>query len=131
MKFFSIDEAEVCLPVVERLVKKGQRLRDRILFLLEVNNIVLEVSNDEGFHFVVTENIKLNKEFHRLYYQFYKVLEKISDMNVICDIDNGLIEFPSKLNGRDVFLSWQLGESGIHFWREIDAEERKPLITFK
>jgi len=76
----------------------------------------------------VTNSLKVNNEFHRLYYNFYKILDKLSDLGVFCDIDEGIIEFPSKLNGRDVFLCWQLGDNRIRFLREIDADERKPLI---
>lgn len=130
MKYFTIEEAEKCVPIVERLVKKGQRLRDRIAWLLEANDVVLEVSNDDGFHYFVTEQVHVNKQFHKLYYQFYKVLEELGDLGVcVVDIDDGLIDFPFKLNGRDVFLCWQPGESSIRFWREYDADERKPLVN--
>ena len=129
MMYFTIDEAEKCIPKIERLVRKAQHLRDKIAWLLETNDVVLEVSSDEGFHYFMTEQIRTNKEFHRLYYQFYRVIEQLGAMNVIIkDIDDGFVDFPFRFNGRDAFLSWQLGEEKIRFWH--DGEERRPILDF-
>ncbi len=129
--YFTIEQAEKCLPLVERLVKKAQRLRDRIAWLLETHDVVLEVSNDDGFHYFVTEQVRVNKEFHKLYYQFYRVIESLNEMGIIVkDIDDGLIDFPFKFNGEDAFLCWQLGEDRIRYMHSFEDcfEERKPIV---
>ncbi len=43
--------------------------------------------------------------------------------------EEGHIEFPGVVLGRDAFLSWHLGEDCIGFWRESDAPHatRQPL----
>jgi len=131
MRFFTIEEAENAIPLVEKLLKKAQRLRDKIAWLLETNEVVLEVSSDEGFHYFVTEQVKANKQFHRLYYQFYKVIESLNEVGVIVkDIDDGLVDFPFKVNGNDAFLCWQLGEEKIRFWHDPEAGyENRQLIV--
>jgi len=131
MRFFTIEEAETALPMVEKLLKKAQRLRDKIAWLLETNEVVLEVSSDEGFHYFVTEQVKANKQFHRLYYQFYKVIERLNELGVIVkDIDDGLVDFPFRVNGNDAFLCWQLGEEKIRFWHDPEAGyENRQLIV--
>ena len=131
MMYFTIEQAEKCLPVVERLLRKAQKLRDRIAWILETNDVVLEVSSDDGFHYFMTEQVKANKEFHRMYYQFYKVVEDLSSMGVIVkDIDDGLVDFPFLLNGQDAFLCWQLGEDKIRYWHDCESgfEGRKPIV---
>ena len=121
MMYFTIEQAEKCLPVVERLLRKAQKLRDRIAWILETNDVVLEVSSDDGFHYFMTEQVKANKEFHRMYYQFYKVVEDLSSMGVIVkDIDDGLVDFPFKTNGEDKIRYWHDCESGF--------EGRKPIV---
>lgn len=40
---------------------------------------------------------------------------------VIRDHAKGLIDFPSLLDGREVYLCWKLGESEITSWHEIDG----------
>ncbi len=131
MNYFTIEQAEKCLPQVERLLIKAQKLRDRISWILETNDVVLEVSNDEGFHFFMTEQVKANKEFHRLYYQFYRAVDELTSMGVIVkDIDDGLIDFPFLLNGHDAFLCWQLGEDKIRYWHDCESgfEGRRPIV---
>jgi hypothetical protein len=128
---FSIEEAEKVLPKVERLVRKGQRIRDKLAWLLETHEGVLEVSSDDGFHYFLTEQVRANKEFHRLYFQFYKTVEELQEIGVIVrDIDDGLIDFPFKMKGTDAFLSWQLGEDKIRHWHDGESgfEGRRPIV---
>lgn len=130
MKFFTIDEAERLLPKIERWVKKAQDLREKIVWLLETNNGSVEVNDEFGFHFFLTESVQVNKEFHRLYYRFYKTIENVTDLGVILkDIELGLVDFPFKTN-KDVFLCWQLGEDKISYWHDCDEdfEDRHQIV---
>ncbi len=46
------------------------------------------------------------------------------------DIEQGLIDFPALAGGRQVWLCWQLGESDVAFWHELETGfgSRRPLI---
>ena len=46
------------------------------------------------------------------------------------DIEDGLADFPALVNGRQVWLCWQLGEGEIHFWHDLTSGfgGRRPLI---
>lgn len=33
----------------------------------------------------------------------------------------GLVDFRSRMDGRDVYLCWKLGEEEIGYWHELDA----------
>jgi len=48
---------------------------------------------------------------------------------LIKDLDKGLIDFPTRLHGREVYLCWKLGEHGIQFWHGVDEgfAGRKPV----
>ena len=37
------------------------------------------------------------------------------------DYDLGLVDFPARMEGREVVLCWKLGESSVSFWHEIDG----------
>ncbi|MGD0840477.1 MAG: DUF2203 domain-containing protein [Candidatus Acidiferrales bacterium] len=48
---------------------------------------------------------------------------------IIKDLDIGLVDFPSRLNGEEILLCWQLGEDRIRFWHRPDEgfAGRKPI----
>jgi hypothetical protein len=37
------------------------------------------------------------------------------------DYYTGLIDFPCRMDGREVYLCWRLGEAEVAHWHEIDA----------
>ncbi len=49
---------------------------------------------------------------------------------LVKDLDLGLVDFPSRLNGRDVLLCWKAGETEIRFWHDTDKgfRSRRPLL---
>ncbi|MEO7143606.1 MAG: DUF2203 domain-containing protein [Bryobacteraceae bacterium] len=48
---------------------------------------------------------------------------------LVKDLDIGLIDFPTLFRGREVYLCWKLGETGIEFWHGIEEgfRGRKPI----
>ncbi len=49
-------------------------------------------------------------------------LEELSNVGcVFKGFDDGLVDFHSRIEGRDVFLCWRLGEEEITHWHELDA----------
>ena len=48
---------------------------------------------------------------------------------VVRDIDRGLIDFPAILDGREVYLCWELDEDGVAFWHDLESGYggRQPL----
>ena len=48
---------------------------------------------------------------------------------LVKDLDTGLIDFPTRFNGQEVYLCWKLGESGIRFWHGVEEgfRGRKPI----
>jgi len=131
MRLFSVSQARAVLPDVEKVLRKVMRVREKIEILLEAEEPVVEFSNDEGFHAFVSQNVKVNKEFHKLYFQFYASLESLHKMGVqLRDIDDGIVDFPSRLQGRKGFLCWQVGEGEMLSWHDedVDVEERVPIL---
>ena len=125
-KYFTIESAEKLLPKIERILKRTIKLNKAIDLL---SSIEIEVYDDDYGN--LRRVTKLNKQFHKLSYEFYSNMEKIEDLGcVIKDIDTGIIDFYSRFEGGDIFLCWKLGEKTIKFWHEIDSgyEGRKPIF---
>ena len=64
---------------------------------------------------------------------FLAVREALVDLRdreiVLRDLERGLVDFPAFRDGREVYLCWQEGESGIGFWHEPEAgfSGRRPI----
>jgi hypothetical protein len=45
------------------------------------------------------------------------------------DIENGLVDFPALVSGRQVWLCWQRGEPSVGWWHGLDTgfADRRPL----
>lgn len=59
-----------------------------------------------------------------------KLVEQVNEMGCeLKDIDQGLIDFRSELDGREVYLCWKLPEQRIDWWHELDTgfAGRQPL----
>lgn len=62
--------------------------------------------------------------------QIEDAVQEILDRGIIVrDVTNGLVDFPSQRDGREIFLCWIGGEDRIEFWHETDQgfQNRKPL----
>lgn len=58
------------------------------------------------------------------------IIERVKGMGVeVKDIEMGLVDFRSELNGREVYLCWKLGEEHIGWWHDLDTgyNSRQPL----
>jgi hypothetical protein len=59
-----------------------------------------------------------------------RLLETIEGSGILLrDIDRGLVDFPAVLDGREVYLCWELGEDDVAYWHDMDAGYggREPL----
>jgi len=124
-KFFTIEEAEKLIPWLSRALRKVLDRKTAIEYLVADHQEfakMIEVTSDEGFQFVLSNNVNASKVFHRSCLQFYESLQEVLNKGIIVkDLDQGLIDFPYKFQGRQIFLCWKLGEKGILYWHEMDA----------
>jgi hypothetical protein len=59
-----------------------------------------------------------------------RLLETIERSGIVLrDIDRGLVDFPAVIDGREVYLCWELGEDDVGYWHDMDAGYggREPL----
>ncbi len=132
----SLAQAERLLPRVRSIVVELQLLQQAIDL---VDSLEIEFEDDDAFsdgmdsygnvdgydavdgYDEMELNTKLNKEFHRLSYLYYKKLEQLEQYGCILkDLEEGLVDFPHRFQGRKVFLCWKLGEDKVQFWHGAD-----------
>ena len=132
-KTFTVAQADALLLKVIPLIRQLQGLKNSIL---ETNQQLAEVTNKlaQGNGHPVASLKKQLEELHqhqvRLIDAFHSSLEQFEALGCLLkDLETGLVDFHSKLNGELVFLCWKLGEKKIGFWHDLETgfAGRKPL----
>jgi len=114
--YFSLEEAQEVLPRVKYYLRKAMKLK-KVLDLL--NSI--EIEYKDGYEFEEEGFTTQQKQFHKFSYDFYDAIEKLEEIGVVVkDLDEGLIDFLSIFEGREILLCYQFGETQIEYWHEIE-----------
>jgi hypothetical protein len=121
-KHYTRAEARALLPQIRQWL---DQLDDRRAQLGSVDQQLAELlatGHDIGGP-VVDQWIRLIADLQTLVRQF------TSREIQLKDLDRGLIDFPSILDDREVFLCWERGEPDIEYWHELDTgySGRAPL----
>jgi hypothetical protein len=122
-KLFTLDEANAFVPQLLDLVPKIQKLS------VSLNTNFPDIKNardkanwnggsDQGVDYLNTV-LKYNDMMHKI-------------QEVGCEVKGireGLIDFPSLREGREVYLCWRMPEKEILFWHDLNAgfSGRKPI----
>ena len=147
--FYDIDRANARLPEVRGVLEqlRSERLelialRDRLLaarLRTEVpadgRTLVDEALGEaaDGTHGSATSDSPrvLDARIRAVIDQMQAAVARLDEWSVqLRDIEDGLADFPALVNGRQVWLCWQLGEDEIHFWHDLTSGfgGRRPLI---
>jgi hypothetical protein len=133
---FTVAEANALLPHLEEILGRIQELRGLVrgrsdqLKILDViwGRGVAEPENPDHREFRThrQEIGQAVREIERL------LREEILALGIRFPpggLDHGLLDFPSVLDGRWVYLCWQLGEPEVEAWHELHAgfAGRNPL----
>ncbi len=114
-RYFTLDEANAALETIRPMVATLLELRDAILARSpEVWPVIEKAAGNGGSKAAA----QVEHEFERM----HALVHQIQDTGaVLKDINQGLLDFPSLREGREVYLCWLYGEDEIKYWHEIDA----------
>lgn len=131
--YFDIDKANAALvevaPLLETLADQRAeliRLRDRSLATPSTSGG--GNSDDPGLD--PEEGRRIRLRMQGVIDQMAAAVARIDSLGIsLRDIERGLIDFPALVSGRQVWLCWQLGESDVAFWHELESGfgGRRPL----
>lgn len=129
VKYFTIEEANRTLPYVRPIVSDiVAAYRQWRAGVVRYEGLASQSRTTGGES---PEQESLREEVDVIARRINGYLEELSAVGcVFKGFDDGLVDFYSKLNGRDVFLCWKLGESDVSHWHELDAgfAGRKQLV---
>ncbi len=128
-RFFTVEEANLELHRLRQWIPRIQARRSRLdVVQQKLGELSLKAATNGNL--LEEEVHSTQREVKRLTEELNKLMTKIADLGCeIKDIDQGLVDFPSLREGREVYLCWQLGEPEVAFWHERDAgfRGRRPL----
>lgn len=120
---FTVEEANQTLLTLEPVLEQLMRVRDQIIAIRPELESGLQKALGNGGSSATKELIGLMQSVRAL-------VQQIQSHGVLVkDIDQGLLDFPTELEGREVFLCWQFGEPTIAYWHDLEAgfAGRQPL----
>jgi hypothetical protein len=121
-KYFTVAEANRTLPLVRAIVRDISELahellerRERLNRLRPNDRFSLSDAHDE-------EMQQVQAELERGQAKMEEYVHELRRLGVeLKDYLTGLIDFPSVMNGRVVYLCWRLGEPEVAHWHELEA----------
>lgn len=120
---FSLRRANRALVLVRRIVADVVADYCQLLEIQEILELEQRYGSVEHLNQVKTE---MSAAVSRL--QGY--LEELQMVGVeLRDFSRGLVSFPARVAGRDIFFCWQFGEDTVSYWHYRDEEVagRKPV----
>jgi hypothetical protein len=131
MKTFTLDEAQSLLPLVESLLKRaieGKREADRVEASLL--DLARRIYLNGGMRVDTAKVTEQRAEVEAHMKQARETVAEIDAIGVqVKDIENGLLDFPCRLDDQVVLLCWKMGEPSIEHWHSVESgfQGRQPL----
>jgi hypothetical protein len=131
-KFFTIDEANATLPLVRAITGDLVELSRHVIERRERLNLLTagrEVHSEDPY---TQELAQVQQEIEQDIERLQGYVEELRQIGVEPkNPAEGIVDFPARLEGRVVYLCWQLGEPEVLHWHEIDAgfAGRQPIFA--
>ena len=134
-RFFDIDDANAALVEVAPLLAT---LADQRAELIRLRDRPTAAHPPSGGTSGEMDDAVDDAEARRIQLRMKGVIDqmaaavaRIDTLGIMLrDIQRGLIDFPALVNGRQVWLCWQLGEKDVTHWHELETGfgSRRPLV---
>ncbi len=130
-RIFTLSEAQTLLPVAEALLLKAQAAGRRVAEIgCELQQLNQRIFLQGGMHLNILVIARQRAEHDKAAQEAQDTLEEMNSIGVqVKDLDKGLLDFPSVLDGKPILLCWKLGEKEIAHWHspEDGFAGRKPI----
>jgi hypothetical protein len=130
-KYFDRKEAEELLPTLGPWLEEARDEKEKVeAFKNELAQVASRIMVLGGTFPPLSDLLRKKSVHDKAAEHLVEIINRIQDSGVLVkDLDIGLIDFPSLLDGEEIYLCWKLGEEHIAFWHRLDEgfAGRKPL----
>jgi hypothetical protein len=113
-RHFTREEANALLPQLTALLTQLREAKDEL--------------TDTDAHEALAEAAPTNgggeegRQVGIAFLEVRRLLEIVERAGIVLrDIDRGLIDFPALMDGREIYLCWEIGEDEVGYWHDIEG----------
>jgi hypothetical protein len=129
VRHFTPDEANALIPMLIPLLEDLRQVNERrMLAVQEVQ--AFEMRAQQNGHGENTNVFSPEYDLRKIHEEMAERLRYLQELGVhLKDIENGIVDFPTRMGGRDVYLCWRLGEERVSHWHDMESgyAGRQPL----
>jgi hypothetical protein len=130
-KLFTVEQANAMLPLVRAIATDFSALATEIIERRQ--RLAHLMGGRERFHSDLygDELAQIQDELEKDAVRLQEYVEELRRLGVQPKGADGLVDFPSRMDGRVVYLCWRLGEPELLYWHELDGgfAGRQPLTA--
>jgi hypothetical protein len=116
---YTIDQANRTLPLVRRIVADIVDTYGKWQSELRAFELASVSSSSEG---QIAEAAAHEREAKRLAAEVTAFVLELDALDIeVKGFDIGLVDFPSRVGDRTVYLCWRLGEPAVQYWHETNS----------
>jgi hypothetical protein len=121
-QYFTPASANATLPLVRVIVRDVTELAKELRERHECLSRVLTGKRSGLSEAHEEEMLQAQREVERGQDRMRDYERELKQLGIeLKDYFTGLIDFPCRMDGREVYLCWRLGEPEVGFWHELDA----------
>ncbi len=123
-KYFTPEEADGTIAEVEK------RFREVTIASEAVAHLTEDLEQSVGDDSSILEFMEAKKRLNKAMTDMHRSVEYLEDLGcTMKDLEHGLVDFPAKRFGEEVWLCWRVGETKISYWhgKREGFALRKPL----
>jgi hypothetical protein len=130
-RFFTLQQAQKLLPEVESAMREAIAIKSEYQQAVDAwQDSSRRIAMMGGIQVDRSKMLERKQQREANAHRLKAAIEKIQEFGcLVKDLGIGLIDFPTLLNGVEVYLCWKLGEAGIQFWHGVEEgfRGRRPI----
>jgi hypothetical protein len=131
-KYFTVERANAMLPLVRAIVKDLAELSRDVIDRRERLAHLLAGRNGQSTDVYSEELVQIEEELEKDGTRLREYVEELQKLGLEPkNGQEGLVDFPTLIDGREAYLCWKLDEPEILYWHELEAgfAGRQPLTA--
>jgi hypothetical protein len=131
-KLFTIEQANAALPLVRAIASDMAELARDLVDRKERLALLMNGRDPDSQDPYRSELAHIEGELEKDDRRLGEYIQELVALGIEPkDCLQGLVDFPSLMDGRVVYLCWRLGEPEVQFWHELEAgfSGRQPLLA--